>query len=112
MAILPCPPRVVPPVLAGIWLLGVGAGMSLLWDYTNAPGRSGTAARRWPAMIDRVPGRASLVMAVHPYCPCSRASVRELALIMARCQGRLSARVVFVEPAGLGRVSAGTELRD
>jgi len=112
MAIIPGPLRVVPPLLAGIWFLGVGVGMSVLWDYTNSPGRPGAAARRWPDTIGRVPGRASLVMTIHPHCPCSRASVRELALIMARSQGRLNARVLFVEPEGLGQEWTQTDLWD
>ncbi len=112
MAIIPCLRRVVPPLLAGIWFLGVGAGMSVLWDYSYSPGRPGAAARRWPDTIGRVPGRASLVMTIHPHCPCSRASVRELALIMARSQGRLNARVLFVEPEGLGQEWTRTDLWD
>src|SRR5207245_55082 len=37
-------------------------------------------------------------MVVHPHCPCSRASIEELAQIMTRCQGRLSSHVFFVKP--------------
>ena len=112
MTIVSCPLRVIPPVLAGIWFIGVGAGMSILWSYANTPGRAGAVSRHWPAEIGRVPGRASLVMTVHPHCPCSRASVRELALIMAQCQGHLNACVLFVEPAGVSGEWAYTDLRD
>jgi hypothetical protein len=110
VVIIRCPFRVLLPLLAGIWLLGVGAGMSVLWGYANSPGRAGKALHRWPPEIDRAPGRASLVFFVHPHCPCSRASVRELALITARCQGGLDARVLFVEPAGLSREWTRTDL--
>jgi hypothetical protein len=37
---------------------------------------------------------------VHPHCPCSRATVDELAGIVARCE-RLAVRVVAVKPAGV-----------
>jgi hypothetical protein len=37
-------------------------------------------------------------MTLHPQCPCSRASVHELAEIMSRSEGRLDARILFVEP--------------
>jgi hypothetical protein len=40
-------------------------------------------------------------MVAHPLCPCSRASVGELASLMTRAAGRLAARVVFVRYAGL-----------
>jgi hypothetical protein len=39
-------------------------------------------------------------MLVHPHCPCSRASIGELAAIMAHSQGRLRAYVLFLKPAG------------
>ena len=42
----------------------------------------------------------TLVMAVHPQCPCTRASLAELALIMARLKGRLRAHVLFLLPGG------------
>ena len=38
-------------------------------------------------------------MTLHPQCPCSRASLTELAEIMARSEGRLEARILFVQPA-------------
>jgi hypothetical protein len=36
---------------------------------------------------------------MHPHCPCSRASIGELALLMAHCQGRVDAQVLFLQPA-------------
>lgn len=39
-------------------------------------------------------------MAIHPHCPCSRASLGELAILMAHSDGRLAAFVVFVQPPG------------
>jgi hypothetical protein len=41
-------------------------------------------------------------MAIHPHCPCSRASIGELSILMAHSRGRLAAFVVFVEPPGFG----------
>lgn len=37
---------------------------------------------------------------LHPRCPCSRATLRELALIMTRGRGRCAAYVVFANPEG------------
>jgi hypothetical protein len=39
-------------------------------------------------------------MAIHPHCPCSRASIGELAILMAHSGGRLAAFVDFVQPPG------------
>jgi hypothetical protein len=39
-------------------------------------------------------------MLAHPHCPCTRASIGELALLMAHSQGRVTAYVLFLKPAG------------
>ncbi len=41
----------------------------------------------------------TLVMFVHPRCSCSRASLRELAYIMARARHNLTAHIFFYQPA-------------
>jgi hypothetical protein len=41
-------------------------------------------------------------MLAHPRCPCTRASIGELSLLMARCQGQVDTRVLFLKPAGAG----------
>lgn len=101
-----CPPRSRRSlvILASItlWLLVVGIGLSVLLSYENTPGVAAKPLESWPAdsQIQRAPGRATLVMLVHPHCPCSRASLGELALLMAQSQGRLEAYVLFLKPAG------------
>src|SRR5258708_15794857 len=89
-------------LLGLLWLGGVVKGTMILWDYQNAPGKQGVPPARWPR-ASRVPRSAAqpmLVMVVHPHCPCSRASMGELALLMTRLQRRLSACVLFVQPEG------------
>jgi hypothetical protein len=88
-------------IISGIlWLSAVGFGLHKLWQYENDPGITESVPTRWPAnsQIKPVPGQATLVMFAHPQCPCTRASVGELALLMARCQGRLTAYVLFFKP--------------
>jgi hypothetical protein len=41
----------------------------------------------------------TLVMFLHPHCPCSRASIGELAVLMAHCQGRVVVHLLFLQPA-------------
>lgn len=64
------------------WLLAVGVGLRFLLKYEDTPGRSGASPAEWPAesRIVRTPGLPSLVMMIHSHCPCSRASIGELAL--------------------------------
>lgn len=83
-----------------IWLLVGGTGMMTIWGYENAPGIAGTPPARWPAdtQITRSPDRPTLVMLAHPHCPCTRASIGELAFVMARTQGRVKAYVLFLQP--------------
>jgi hypothetical protein len=91
-------------VVAGLWLAAAVAGMGLLWEYSVTPGAAGDPPSGWPA-ASRIPHRPdslTLIMAVHPQCPCSRASIGELSALMARTGGRLHAWVIFVRPPGFG----------
>jgi len=86
----------------GGWMLLVCGGLGVLVSFENSPGAAESPAMRWPtdSRIGRVENRATLVMLAHPRCPCTRASLRELELLMARLPGLLTAHVLFVEPAG------------
>ena len=86
-----------------VWALVVCGGLTLLWGYENGPGRPAAAPQRWPAgsRITPAADRPTLVMLAHPHCPCTRASVGELARLMARAKGRVSAHVLFLKPADL-----------
>ena len=84
------------------WLLMVCTGMSFVLNYENTPGQSGAPPAEWPAesRIQRTPGLPTLVLMIHPHCPCSRATIGELALVMVRAQGRVGVNVLFVKPEG------------
>lgn len=85
---------------AVVWVLAVGFGLVTLWNYENAPGAPATAPAEWPSAsrLPRPQDRAALVMFLHPQCPCSEASVAELARLMARTEGELDAHVLFLAP--------------
>lgn len=87
---------------AVLWLVAVSGGLWILWGYENTPGVSAKPPMLWPAdsRIERSQQRATLIMMVHPHCPCTRATMSELAEIMAHAQGRLNAYVLFLKPAG------------
>src|SRR5688500_11914448 len=89
--------------LSGIvWLSVVSVGLWVLWGYENTPGIAGEPPRQWPAAsrIQLSQDHATLVVLAHPHCPCTRASVGELASIMAHSQGRVRAYVLFITPSG------------
>jgi hypothetical protein len=88
--------------LVAIWTAAAGAGMTALAAYKGRPGPVGSEPAQWPANsgIQRTPGLPTLVMFAHPMCPCTEASLAELARLMRRVDGKLSAHVLFIRPAG------------
>lgn len=96
-----------------LWVPAITFGISVLWEYSTTPGQAATTPPSdWPAgaPIERAKGRATLIMFAHPQCQCSRASLGELAIIMARAQGHLDAAVFFYVPARESSSWARTDL--
>jgi hypothetical protein len=83
------------------WLLGGAWGFTTLWRYESTPGAQTSAGERWPSgsRLDRKPDRFTLVLAVHPQCPCTRATIDSLAHVMERLRGRMAAYVLVYKPA-------------
>src|SRR6185369_8337902 len=54
--------------------------------------------------------RATLVMLVHPRCPCSRVTIGELARLMTQTQDHLKAYALFVKPEGTSEDWEKTDL--
>ncbi len=89
------------PLGLAAWGIVVGAGVMVVHSYELTPGLAPNAGPVWPSTsrIARDPARATLVMAVHPRCPCTRASLDELARIMEHADGAVAAHVLFYLPA-------------
>jgi len=94
-----------------LWLLVVGAGLVKMWAYAQAPGPAAHASATWPlaTRLVRDTHRPTLLVFAHPQCPCSRATIGELALLMTRAQNRVTAYVVFYRPL---EAEAGWEQTD
>ena len=99
---------------SALWALAMGAGFWLIWSYQNTPGTASVPPSRWPAnsQIQRSSSIPTLVMIAHPRCSCTRASIGELALLMAHCQGRVSAYVLFLKPRDFPEGWERTDLWD
>jgi hypothetical protein len=95
-----------------VWVAVVAAGMRVLLDYANRPAYKGNASKVWPkaSLIPRTSGLPTLVVFAHPRCPCTRATIVELDRIMTRLSGRITADVVFVQPADTSEDWARTDL--
>lgn len=79
------------------WGTVVGVGFVKLWRYTYTPGIEAAASSSWPpgARVQRGVDRPTLVLVVSPGCPCSQATVRELARVVARAPARAAIRMIF-----------------
>jgi hypothetical protein len=83
-----------------VWLPGIVAGLAMLARHDAAAGVNTQAPPRWP-QTSRIPlskNGQTLLMFAHPRCPCTRASIGELAEMLARCPATLTAHVVFFTP--------------
>jgi hypothetical protein len=89
-------------ILATLWLGSTVTGLWVLWAWDNKPGASAQAREQWPADsgLARDHARPTLVMLVHPQCTCSRASLTELAELLARARPLPKTYVLFLKPAG------------
>ena len=104
--------RLTLTALGALWLLIIGAGLVILRDYESKPGVAAAAPGLWPAAshIEPAADRPTLVMLAHPHCPCTRASIGELARLMTQAQGRVTAYVLFVKPPGFSDEWAQSDL--
>lgn len=89
---------------SALWLGGVLYGFHRVLTYATEPGRPADPERLWPAAapFGLHPERHTLVLAAHPRCPCTRATLSELERLLARCQGRLEVFVLFYSDPALG----------
>ena len=86
-----------------LWFAALAAAVTILLDYDHTPGAiTHRAPASWPpeTSVARVGGRPTLIMVVHPKCPCSRASVAELAVLLAQAPRTITTHVLFHTPEG------------
>ena len=95
-----------------LWLLLTMFAMSRLWDSERVAGVSGHPPAHWrrstPVALD--PDKATLIMLLHPRCPCSRASLTELNRLTALCPDRANISVFFLKPTGCRQAWTDTDL--
>jgi hypothetical protein len=82
------------------WILTVGAGLTMLWAYAGTPGPPAAALPAWPAAaFARDAGKPALVLFLHPQCPCSRATVSELARRLAEVHASPAVYALIYRPS-------------
>ncbi|MBN8232749.1 RedB protein [Corallococcus macrosporus] len=80
------------------WLLASVLGLGLVWSHASAEGRAATPPSRLPEHFLRTPGTWTLFVLLHPRCPCSRATLTELAKLLDRDGARVATRVFVWAP--------------
>lgn len=88
-------------VFGATWVAALGFGARSLFKYETTPGAVGLMSSNWPAgsVVPRQTDKPTLLMLAHPHCPCTRASIGELAQVMAHAVGKVNAFVLFVRPS-------------
>jgi hypothetical protein len=82
-------PQVSKLAIAGclsLWAAGILFGTRYLSSYSNTPGETAMPVERWPVdtALHLGPNGTTLLVAIHPQCTCSAASVEELRKAVAR----------------------------
>jgi hypothetical protein len=99
-----CKQRWVALTTTFMWGSAVAIGFLALQLHGSSPGPIGAVIGHWPnsTRVPLTPGRPTLVMAVHPQCPCTRASAWELARVLTSCQGLAEVYILIFLPERAG----------
>jgi len=83
------------------WILAIAAGYFALVNYSTTPKDSAVASRSWPQAVSLVRDatRPTLVMFLHPKCPCSTASLRMIEQAEGGHTDTMRSWFVFTKPA-------------
>lgn len=92
--------RAILILAALLWAGTVVAAYRAIRLFETTPGEIATAPQTWPSTtrVAHTRGTWSLVMLVHPHCSCSRASMQELAEIVAHAPRDLETNVLVYRP--------------
>jgi len=87
-----------------LWAGLVAIGLARVLAHQFTPGLEAKYSGEWTRDLPlrREADRPTLVVLVHPKCPCTRASLSELDRIVARCGRKLTAYAVYLKPKGSG----------
>jgi len=95
-----------------IWICLISVGLWVIIDYENTPGTTLATPKAWPKQtsLQAHPIHPTLLMFIHPHCPCSQASIEELARVATVTKDRLAIAVVFIQPKEFDKTWVETSL--
>ena len=86
-----------------VWALGVVLGAGAMLRYERTPGVDAPVAV-WPSQTT-VPlehDRRTVVLLVHPKCPCTRSTMRALGALLAESHAPVALHALVFQPRGAG----------
>ena len=86
-------------IIIFLWGAAVITCFAVLANYGQRPGEVGVPCSAQDAGIELVSEHYTLVMAIHPKCPCSSASMYELERLIQRCSSPVDCVFVVYESA-------------
>ena len=106
-------PKISVPLLIVtlLWLCCAIGGFACLGKRDQTAGAAAHPPAQWQlSSVPLDPVKPTLVMLVHPQCPCSRASLSELNHLMALCPNCAAVFVLFLKPPGCTQAWVKTDL--
>ncbi len=88
-------------LLGIVWLSLSFYGMYVLFKYSAFPGLDGEPPKRMisKTQVKHKKNIPTLIVFLHPRCPCSRATISELGVIISKAQNPLNLNIVFFKPS-------------
>ena len=83
-----------------VWCVWVVAGFWKLFEYVNTPGAESKASVNWPSSsgLPRDSHLSTLLIFLHPRCPCSAATIGELERLIPHVKEKIKIVAVFLQP--------------
>ena len=105
-------PKFKNTVYCSLWLAAVVLLFGQMMVYESQPAPLAVSAQSWPSQTaaQRISGKYSLVVFIHPHCPCSRATLDTISRIITHHEKVLSTTLFFVLPDDVSRDWVKTDL--
>ena len=103
---------VVIVILLAAWCVALVPGFRYLLAYERTPGTQSAAPRSWPAGIalTRSPTTPTLIVAMHPRCTCTRATLTELEAFAAEPHPAVTTTLLIYQPESTQEPNAWRDL--
>jgi hypothetical protein len=90
-------------IAAGLWFALVMGGFVILGHEAYRSSPHVTIKNVFPAgsALPLDPNRLTLLLFVHPQCPCTEATFTDLDRILTETQGKLAVSIIFAVPPGM-----------